>query len=244
MTDHPFILLSEREIEKLAETRSLIAWQVYSLLLCYRNRRSGQCNPSLATLSERTGFPERSIRRVFPTLKKHGLIVRQFKDGKTTQYDFPLREEWQKFMRPRTPMTGGEDMEVPPGEDIQVPQNQKKIEPEERTRVPNGTGTKGPNPQVDEVMLALQEKLEGMPMDGSREMNRRYAWNLLAKAGKALASHGQDKARAPALVKQVIEAAFADPFHASKATSMRYLFNNSTKIINERRKAVPNLVKI
>jgi hypothetical protein len=57
-----------------AFTRSALA---VAFILLYRrmNGRTGRCDPSIATLAEETGFPERSVREPLSELRKARMVA-------------------------------------------------------------------------------------------------------------------------------------------------------------------------
>jgi len=66
------ILPRVSRIEGLSPFEKLVLWD----LAAFRNDSSGQCNPSVETLSRRTGLPPETVRATLKTLTKQGLVAR------------------------------------------------------------------------------------------------------------------------------------------------------------------------
>jgi len=82
------------------------------------------------------------------------------------------------------------------------------------------------NPQINECISFLKEKLGGSP-DGSIAENRRFCKLLLNRLKKDYPE--QDHVNQ---IRFLIEASVIDPFHAKNATSFKYIFYNAQKIIS------------
>ncbi|MBV9945479.1 MAG: helix-turn-helix domain-containing protein [Myxococcales bacterium] len=80
-----------RDIDKRAA--GLADGEVIALytLLAHRNRRTGQCNPSLLTLADKSGKSKRQLQRIIGGLDRRGIIVRTpGAQHTTTSYEFRL----------------------------------------------------------------------------------------------------------------------------------------------------------
>lgn len=99
-----------------------------------------------------------------------------------------------------------------------------------------GSG-KEPNPYVQELINHLKEKLGSNTLDGSQQINRRYAWLLLQKCRYR---DGPDSAAEGA--KRIINLAFRDRFHSGNATSMKYIYNNAVKIVATSKSTQNNII--
>ena len=78
---------------------------------------------------------------------------------------------------------------------------------------------------ITEIIEYLKEKNNNM-IDGTVALNRRYAKHLLDKVKKAY-----PEANTLLQVKAIIKTAKDDDFHSRNATSMKYLYYNTQKII-------------
>lgn len=72
-----------------------------------------ECRPSVATVAVQMGYSERSLQRIYAGLEKRGLLVRRYRTGETTVYDF------SGFSRKVLELsTGGGDTGVTPDKDV------------------------------------------------------------------------------------------------------------------------------
>lgn len=78
---------------------------------------------------------------------------------------------------------------------------------------------------ITEIIEYLKVKNNNM-IDGTVALNRRYATHLLNKVKKAY-----PEANTLLQVKAIIKTAKDDDFHSRNATSMKYLYYNTQKII-------------
>jgi len=78
---------------------------------------------------------------------------------------------------------------------------------------------------INEVINFLKEKNNNM-IDGSVKENRQYAKLLIDKVKKAYPEENTILQ-----IKAIIQTALSDDFHAKNATTMKYLFYNTQKII-------------
>lgn len=81
------------------------------------------------------------------------------------------------------------------------------------------------NQDVNELTAYLQEKM-GKTLDGTIKDNRRYCYNLIRKIKKDYPDKDPIKA-----IKVLIDLALADDFHSINATSFKYIYYNTQKII-------------
>ena len=65
-------VFSLSRLEGLAPTEKLVLWE----LAAFQNAETGQCNPSVTTLSKRTGLLPPNIKTAIQSLTRKGLIAR------------------------------------------------------------------------------------------------------------------------------------------------------------------------
>lgn len=81
-------------------------------------------------------------------------------------------------------------------------------------------------PDVTECMEYLKAKLRGAPMDGNDKRNRMYCGNLISALKKDYPNHD------PVVgVKRLINIAFADSWHSSKAVGFEYFYYKKGTLI-------------
>ena len=81
-------------------------------------------------------------------------------------------------------------------------------------------------PDINECMSYLKEKLRGAPMDGNEKRNRMYCGNLISALKKDYPNHD------PVVgVKRLINIAFADSWHSSKAVGFEYFYYKKGTLI-------------
>ena len=83
------------------------------------------------------------------------------------------------------------------------------------------------NPEINEVINYLKEKLGGISLDGTVKDNRNFANHLIKKIKKDY----PDKNHMDS-IKIIIDCGLKDKFHGKNITSVAYIYRNLTKIIN------------
>ena len=81
------------------------------------------------------------------------------------------------------------------------------------------------NQDINELVSFFQER-RGKTLDGTIQDNRRYCYNLIRKIKKDYPDKDPIKA-----IKVLIDLALADDFHSINATSFKYIYYNTQKII-------------
>lgn len=94
------------------------------------------------------------------------------------------------------------------------------------------------NKDINILIDALKNEMGGVPMDGTQKENRRYAKLFLNKLEKVCEEQGHNKERAPNLGCYIIKSAH-EGWHAKNATSMKYIYYNMGKIVNENKQNKP-----
>lgn len=82
------------------------------------------------------------------------------------------------------------------------------------------------NQDINTLVSFFQER-RGKTLDGTIQDNRRYCYNLLRKIKKDYPDKDPIKA-----IKVLIDLALADDFHSINATSFKYIYYNTQKIIS------------
>ena len=112
-----------------------------------------------------------------------------------------------------------------------IEEEQRKEKPEKDNISPKGDTVVLPKPHgnkyINELIFLLKEKNGGF-IDGAEQENRNYCWSLLQKF-----KYKEDKDRARTTIEQIINLACDSPFHSKNATSFKYLYYNSIKIVAE-----------
>lgn len=72
-----------------------------------------ECRPSVATVAGQMGLTVRRLQQVFAGLEKRGLLIRHYRSGQTTVYDFG---NFSRTMLALELSTGGEENFIPDGE--------------------------------------------------------------------------------------------------------------------------------
>lgn len=83
----PFARMPVRVVDD--DRLSAGAVRAYARLLSYRNRKTGQCNPSLSRLAAKIGCSRDSIIRYLAELETAGYIRIQRRCGRSSSYTFP-----------------------------------------------------------------------------------------------------------------------------------------------------------
>jgi hypothetical protein len=169
-------------------------------------------------------------------LETAGYLVRKkTKEGKniyTLLYSQPIPEnreqgkkpvpENRKYRKPVIRKTGN----------ISNIESESNIKSESNKKLPKGKEAPDKrNPEVQKLIDCLQEQLAGIPLDGSQQENRRYAYLTLQKLKKIAKEQGRDPTTAVDMACYVIQAAHSG-WHAKNATNMKYIYYNMGKIIN------------
>jgi DNA-binding MarR family transcriptional regulator len=94
------------------------------------------------------------------------------------------------------------------------------------------------NQDINLLLSLLKETNEGL-IDGSEKENRRYCWLLLKKFG-----YDKDQEKARNNVIALIKIALQNEFHSKNATSFKYLYYNSAKIIKELKSKIDKIAII
>jgi len=69
------------------------ATAVLTCLAFHHNARTGRCDPSLSTISEETGYSQRHVRRSLNELDRLGLVIRNYRTGKSAEYSLQFGDE-------------------------------------------------------------------------------------------------------------------------------------------------------
>lgn len=94
-------------------------------------------------------------------------------------------------------------------------------------------GTSYGNQDINDSISYLKEKMELPKLDLSEKINRQYAWTLIRKSKTGLSG-----------VKWLIDLASSDPWHKNHISSMRDLWNNQVKIVQNKRGGANRYVDI
>lgn len=124
--------------------------------------------------------------------------------------------------------------------DTQVRVGKDKIGKDNTTKVVEEVKTSYGNPNINILVDFLKEKLGGSP-DGTIKDNRRFCKLLLDKFKR-----DYPEANNVEQVKFLIEGSLKDSFHSKNATSFKYLYYNSQKIIQSLKGQInnPKVIKI
>jgi hypothetical protein len=86
-------------------------------LLSFRNRRTGQCNPSLGTAAKRLGVPGETLRRWVRELRRAGIVVSTPNLGSSNSYRFSFAApDGEVGERPPRSTTTPEGVQIHPTE--------------------------------------------------------------------------------------------------------------------------------
>lgn len=160
-------------------------------------------------------------------IEKVGLIAR-YRDGITEYIKHPNWEKYQSLRKDRM-----KPSEIPDANQMSTKRQPDDNQARAEDKISKGKvskdntllrrvgaqGSPSGNPEVNETIAYTMKTLELGSLDGSKEINRRYAW-LLIKKFKEVKK-----------IKELVDAAADDRFHASNCTSMKYLYYNAEKIM-------------
>ena len=99
------------------------------------------------------------------------------------------------------------------------------------------------NTEVQEIIDYFTTSLDGLPMDGTHKENRQYTFLMINKIKKLCLEQNQDNCNVLKIIKAIILAS-QKGWHQKNATSMKYIYYNMGKIIQETKAKKPNFIQI
>jgi hypothetical protein len=112
-----------------------------------------ECRPSLATVARQMGYSDRNLRKILAGLEERGYLVRHFRPGKTTIYDF------SGFSRAVLEAAGrqGAELEDSPEPQFRPPRNPSSAEQQqEKEQTNNNTAAGGVSSEDSESYRLLK----------------------------------------------------------------------------------------
>lgn len=236
----PFQVYSSKELRP-------IDGDVYSVIYWFEHLKDGKCIASNATIGKVLAIHPKTVGFAINRLEKAGFIKCEYQDTHRTSITSLVAFKVQS--NDSTPLSNGRRGSIKRLRGVQSNgghiSNSRKSNKE---RVINTTSvvldkSDHRNMEVQEIIDALNDSLEGIPMDGTQKENRRYAYLLLKKIKKACHSQGHDESKAVPLIKGIIHAAFQG-WHKKNSTSLKYIYYNMGKIIQESKQKTLNVLTI
>lgn len=226
-----------------ARTKLGLTWLEYGLAdLIYNlanNPKSifpGWCYASKENLAKQLGVTKQTVHTILNKLEKLGLIVRE-----TETKHIKVTIDWYKTVVIKTdsketlPMvkkvySKSKETLLPPSKETlhNIYITNKDIN-NVVTKVTKKTSFG--NPDINDVIAYLKEKLELPRLDLSEKVNRQYAHTLLKRSKTGSVG-----------VKWLIDLAAKDGWHKSHITSFKDLWNNQVKILSGARKEASKYV--
>lgn len=219
------------------------------LYLCRKVDKDQSAWPSLELIAKSLGINRKTVQRAIKNLEDFGMIARERKRTKGgqwlhTTYYLLDKSQWIKKPQDKNDLrsASGQKRPVSSGHSSPTKETQyiketqyvsKETQPKPDTR----------NKDVQEIIDEMQSTLEGIPMDGTQKENRRYAYLLIGKLKKLCVSQGQPDTQAVPLAKAIIKAAHSG-WHSKNATSVKYIYYNMGKIVNEQKSKKLNMIEV
>ena len=198
---------------------------LYGTLAYFANQKNQSSTPSIEILQSNSGLSRRQAYRSIKRLEEfmHVSITRTY--GKPNKYTLldnginHLKEERGAKLAPVPNITQGGAKSTLKG----VPNNttNKNIYKENNKEIViNNYG----KPEINKILDYMKLKFELPRLDGSVDINRRYAWTLFKASRKGLEG-----------VKWLIDQAADDRWFKNHITSTKDLWANQVKIISTKR---------
>lgn len=222
-----FFLIDDAYLNGYAKIFGSTASMIY-FSLCRHADKEQKAFPPQKLIGEELNINERTVRRKISVLCKANVIqIKKIrtKDGKWLNNTYLLldKTEWktkEELSRGhQSPVVKPEDiLDITRGHGSPIKDTHTK-----GTHIlskDNSKLTVYGNPDINELVSYLQEKMEIPRLDGSQKTNRQYANTLLKRSKKGVEG-----------VKWLINVASQDGWFKNHITSFRDLWNNQIKII-------------
>lgn len=249
MKEPRFVIIPEYiDTLDISDSQKLLAGRIYALCA-----KKGYCYASNKFLAEDRKCSIKSIEKRIQALIKIGaftsIVERQgkkitrrklFIGDVPTELKVPSKMRVPAETSERTLQIEGTGTLQNEGESSRVvsSRDNKEILP---TAVGNAKRVYG-NPEINEIIAYLEEKLDGVPMDDGKK-NRNYAQLMLNEIKKLCVKQGFEESKAVPIIKSIINAAFQG-WHKKNATSVQYIYRNMGKIIQESKTKSLNVLSV
>jgi hypothetical protein len=167
---------------------SALAKCLFSALLAYKNRRTGICNPKLATLAERLGKSLRTIKRALAELYRAGMVIAH-RNLWGNRYEIATPDQWQMPVS----ASAAEDSFVPNVAQAQVPNpaphscQTRHLEAATSLYEPDVIEPEGAAAAAARVSASPEEAASAATLDGCNEPQHPAPVAGLAEAGLLVA---------------------------------------------------------
>jgi len=173
---------------------------------------------SLTQFEKATNLSRPTVVKTLKNLVNRGLLV------KTAKLAYSFEKDHEKWVVKTAKLVkhndvASKDRLTEIGKAVLTHKRKKEITKEITTNVVRAIAQPYGNSDINKVIEHLVKQLGIDKLDGSIKWNRIYAQNLLKRMGNE-----------PERVIKYINYALQDPFHRQNSTSLKYLYNNLSKI--------------
>lgn len=228
--------LANELVDKLAKSylsanESKILWAIWRKTYCWHKKSDWI---SFSQFRDMTGLADPHISRTLKRLIDRKIVTRI---GKSISFNKHY-DEWKELPKQVTNYLPKQVSGVTRIGNKKLPkQEDTKEKPKEtitkETSLRDGASSQFGNQEINQILQHLREKMEIPKLDLSERVNRQYAYTLLKKSKTGLTG-----------VKWLIDLAASDPWHKNHISSVRDLWNNQVKIIQNKRGEVNKYVDI